>query len=159
MFRSRGPQLSRARCTQGNVPGPATATSLALPPQRPWPQQRPWLLQRPWPCPQPYHRNVPGPCNACPDPTRNTLMGQSGKRSWSRTILVLDPSNNQEYFKGQSGERSWYLIQVTIRYIIRGIIKSTYRSIPHTHQDKRSCPHNDRFHIQSVDLIDRSTLV
>ena len=29
------------------------ATSLALPPQRPWP------LQRPWPCP----RHVPGPCN------------------------------------------------------------------------------------------------
>ena len=37
--------------------------------------------------------------------------------------------------------------------------ESTYRSIPHTNQDKRSCPHNDRFHIQSVNLIDRSTLV
>ena len=33
------------------------------------------------------------------------------------------------------------------------------RSIPQTNQDKRSCPHNDRFHIQSVNLIDRSTLV
>ena len=37
--------------------------------------------------------------------------------------------------------------------------ESTYRSIPQTNQDKRSCPHDDRFHIQSVNLIDRSTLV
>ena len=36
---------------------------------------------------------------------------------------------------------------------------TTKQSIPHTNQDKRSCPHNDRFHIQSVNLIDRSTLV
>ena len=35
----------------------------------------------------------------------------------------------------------------------------TKRSIPPTNQDKRSCPHNDRFHFQSVNLIDRSTLV
>ena len=59
------------------------------------------------------------------------------------------------------------------------LIKKTYeatdRSNPHTNQDKRSCPHNDRFHkpirindpahitidstYQSVNLIDRSTLV
>ena len=51
------------------------------------------------------------------------------------------------------------MIQVTIRNTLREIIKSTYRSIPHTNQDKRSCPHNDRFHIQSINLIDRSTLV
>ena len=34
--------------------------------------------------------------------TRNTLRGQSGERSWSRTILVLDASNDQEYFKGDT---------------------------------------------------------
>ena len=36
---------------------------------------------------------------------------------------------------------------------------TTDRSIPHTNQDTRPCPQNDRFHIQSVNLIDRSTLV
>ncbi len=36
---------------------------------------------------------------------------------------------------------------------------TTKQSIPHTNRDKRSCPHNDRFHIQSVNLIDKSTLV
>ena len=33
------------------------------------------------------------------------------------------------------------------------------RSIPQTNQDKRSCPHNDRFHIQSVNLIDTTLVI
>ena len=59
--------------------------------------------------------------------------------------------------------------------LIKKTYEATARSNPHTNQDKRSCPHNDRFHkpirindpahitidstYQSVNLIDRSTLV
>ena len=35
----------------------------------------------------------------------------------------------------------------------------TYRSVPHINHDKWSCRQKERFHIQSVNWIDRSTLV
>ena len=59
--------------------------------------------------------------------TRNTLRSQSGERSWSRTILVLDPSNDQEYFKGS--------IRRTILILDLG-----------NDEEYFSSPHIDRFH-------------
>ena len=134
MFRTRGLRVSR------NFGGPLHATSHA-PCHVPVPATslslpRPWPLQRPL-VPVQRHKCCPG-----------TIMVRVQRhKSCPRTILVPVPRH-------KSCPRA---ILVPVRR--HKSCESTHRSIPHINQDKRSCPHNDRFHIQSVNLIDRSTLV